>query len=410
MIYLHLDFNLMETKPNVSFENLQAAFAHKTDKELKKMYHIFGLMHYPLLVKLGIGIARLGFKLGLPIRNTIKKTVFSQFCGGENIDACEPVVVLLAKYGVDAILDYSVEGKKDEDSFENTKEELLRTIAASKGRKNLPFTVFKISGIADTDILAKKQAGKTLSESESKRFDLARARVMGLCETAFNADVRIMVDGEESWFQDVVDGMVFEAMQRFNQKTAIVFNTFQMYRHDMLRRLKDAHHDAVAKGYFLGVKLVRGAYLEKERERAEKLGYKSPVHELKRDTDRDYDKALQFCVNNKQRVHLISGTHNELSNLVLSELVDLHGMKRSDERVYFAQLYGMSDHISFNLAKAGYNVVKYLPYGPVEEVLPYLSRRAEENSGISGQSSRELQLIKQEIRRRKHLPKLPKIA
>jgi proline dehydrogenase len=289
-------------------------------------------------------MARLGFKLGLPIRNRIKNTIFSQFCGGENIEACEPVIGLLSKFGVDAILDYSVEGKKDEDSFENTKEELLRTIAASKGRKNLPFTVFKISGIADTDILAKKQAGQTLSASESKGFDLAKTRVMELCEAAFNADVRIMVDGEESWFQDVVDGMVFEAMQRFNQKTAIVFNTFQMYRHDMLRRLKDAHHDAVAKGYFLGVKLVRGAYLEKERERAEKLGYKSPVHKLKRDTDRDYDRALQFCINNKQRVHLISGTHNELSNQVLSELVDLHGLRLGRGPAASSLPQGPADH------------------------------------------------------------------
>lgn len=400
----------METKPNVSFENLQAAFAHKTDKELKKMHYIFSAMHFPVLVKLGIQMARLGFKLDLPIKNVVKNTVFNQFCGGESIEACEPVVRHLAKYGVDAILDYSVEGKKEESSFESTKKELLKTIEASKGKANLPFTVFKVSGIADTGIMEKKQAGNTLSPTETEQFIKGKERLMALCEAAFQANVRIMVDSEESWFQEVVDEMVFEAMNKFNQKTAIVFNTFQMYRHDMLKRLKDAHHDSVAKGYFLGVKLVRGAYLEKERERAEKMGYKSPVHKQKTDTDRDFDKALQFCINNKQRVYLVSGTHNELSNLILSELVDLHGMKRSDKRVYFAQLYGMGDHISFNLAKAGYNVVKYLPYGPVQEVLPYLSRRAEENSAISGQSSRELQLIKQEIRRRKHLPKLPKIA
>jgi proline dehydrogenase len=212
--------------------------------------------------------------------------------------------------------------------------------------------------------------------------------------------VKILVDGEESWFQDVIDQLAEEGMEKYNQETAIVYNTYQMYRRDMLRKLKDAHHNSVTKGYFLGAKLVRGAYMEKEAERAAEKSYPNPIHPSKDATDDAYNEALQFCINHKQRVFLMSGTHNELSNIILPELMSLHGMKPNDERVYFAQLYGMSDHISYNLAEAGYNVAKYVPYGPVEAVMPYLARRAAENTSVAGQSSRELTLIKKEFARR----------
>ncbi|MEX0884505.1 MAG: proline dehydrogenase family protein, partial [Cyclobacteriaceae bacterium] len=309
-----------------------------------------------------------------------------------------------------AVLVYALERKRDERSFVHTHGEILKTIENAGKVGGGSFAVFKVSGIADTNLLTKVQEGKTLTNIESEKFQKAKERVMSLCEAAHQYNVGIMVDGEESWFQDVIDEMVYEAMEKFNKETAIVFNTFQLYRKDMLRLLKDAHHDAVAKGYFLGAKLVRGAYMDKERNRANEMSYPDPIQPNKAATDKDYDQALQFCINNKQRVYLVSGSHNENSNLILSELVDLHGLSRSDKRVCFSQLYGMSDHISFNLAKAGYNVVKYLPYGPVQEVIPYLSRRAKENSSITGQTGRELKLIQQEIRRRKTLPQLPKIA
>lgn len=327
--------------------------------------------------------------------------MFEQFCGGEDIPACRPKIEGLASYGIGTILDYSVEGKIEIASYDRTKEEISQTIREASSKEDLPFAVFKVSGIANIHVLTKVQANQELSQEEQEAYGRAERRIKELFAEAHHSQVRIMVDGEESWFQDVIDRWVTEAMRKYNLKTAIVYNTFQLYRHDMLRKLKDSHHDAVANGYFLGAKLVRGAYMEKERERASEKGYPSPIQPDKDSTDRDYNQAVQFCINNKQRVFLVSGSHNELSNHILTELVDLHGMKRNDERVFSAQLYGMSDAISFNLAKAGFNVAKYLPYGPVAEVLPYLSRRVEENSGIAGQSSREYLQIKKEIARRK---------
>ena len=393
----------MTTKPSVSFENTEVAFAHKSDASLRKMYGLFALMHYPFWLHAAIKLANWGLKWRLPIRGLVKYTVFEQFCGGEEIAACRPKITELAKYGIGTILDYSVEGKMEIAGYDHTKEEILKTICEASEQSNLPFAVFKVSGIANVNVLTKVQAGIELTTEETAAFDRAERRIKELFEQAHRVHVRIMVDGEESWFQDVIDRWVLEAMRLYNKKTAIVYNTFQLYRHDMLRKLKDAHHDAVANGYFLGAKLVRGAYMEKERDRAKEMAYQSPIQPDKEATDRDYNQALQFCINNKQRVSMVSGSHNELSNRILTELVDLHGMKRNDERVYSAQLYGMSDGISFNLAKAGFNVAKYLPYGPVAEVLPYLSRRVEENTGIAGQSSREFLQIKKEIARRKSL-------
>src|SRR5690606_32644191 len=263
------------------------------------------------------------------------------------------------------------------------------TIKSAASADGIPFSVFKVTGLGDYRIMTKIQEKQTLSPKEKSSFKRTKQRVNQLFEGAYQAKVRILVDGEESWFQEVIDQLAEEGVEKYNKETAIVYNTYQMYRKDMLRRLKDAHHNAVAKGYFLGAKLVRGADMEKETESAEKKGYPNPIHPSKEATDEAYNKALQFCLNNKQRVCLVSGTHNELSNIILPELMSLHGMKPDDERVYFAQLYGMSDHISFNLAKVGYNVAKYVPYGPLEAVMPYLGRRAAENTSVAGQSSRE---------------------
>lgn len=400
----------MKKKPDFSFDNLETAFAHLSDEDLQKTKTLFRLMHYPVLVKSGIWLSKMAFAVGLPVEGFVKKNVFRQFCGGETITACRPVIEMLDRFGVKSILDYSVEGKKEEAGFVAAAEEIERTLQEAEKNPHLAFGVFKVSGIADTELLQKVQAQQQLSTAEKESFTRAQERFMALCRSAAERNVRLLVDGEESWFQEVVDQWVREAMRRYNSEKAIVFNTFQMYRKDMLRRLKDARHDAVAQGYFLGAKLVRGAYLEKERAHAQATGAADPIHASKEATDEAYNEALLFCINNKQRVSLVSGSHNEWSNALLAELLDLHGLSRSDERVYFSQLYGMSDPVSFNLAKAGYNVVKYLPYGPVKEVLPYLGRRVDENTGVSGQANRELQRINQELRRRKSLPKFPTIA
>ncbi len=395
----------MNTKPNISFENTEVAFSSRRDAELKKMYLIFTAMNQRWAVNLGVALARLAFKLKLPVKGLMKKTVFGHFCGGESIKDSARSIKELADYGIGTILDYSVEGEGTEKSYDFTRDEIRRTILRSAGAKEIPFTVFKATGLGDYKVMTKVQAGKELSSKEREAFVRLKSRFNSLCKAAYENNVRILVDGEESWFQDVIDDMTYDAMSKYNQEKAIVYNTFQMYRRDMLKNLKAAHHDAVAKGYFLGVKIVRGAYMEKEADRAEEMGYPNPIHPTKKDTDECFNKGLQFCVNNKQRVFLVNGSHNDRSNIMLTELMGLHGVKPDDERFYFAQLYGMGDHLSYNLALAGYNVAKYVPYGPVEAVMPYLSRRAKENSSMSGHSSKEIELIKKEMARRAAIKK-----
>lgn len=391
----------MDTKPPLSFDNIQVAFASKSDAALKKMQLIFTAMNNQWAVKVGVKLAKWALDLSLPVKGLIKKTVFGHFCGGESIKECSSTIQELQRYGIGSILDYSVEGEDNEHDFDQTRDEILRTIHFAATSISMPFAVFKVSGIGDHKIMSKIQKKKPLSASEKASFERTRARVDQLCQAAYQNQVKILIDGEESWFQDVIDLLADEAMEKYNKETAIVYNTYQMYRKNMMRKLKDAHHQAVAGSYFLGAKLVRGAYLEKETKRSVKKKYPNPLHPDKEATDQAYNEALQFCINNKQRVFLVSGTHNELSNIILPELMSLHGLKPNDERIYFAQLYGMSDHISYNLAKAGYNVAKYMPYGPVEAVMPYLSRRAAENTSIAGQTSRELKLINSELDRRK---------
>ncbi|MFD2203495.1 proline dehydrogenase family protein [Shivajiella indica] len=391
----------MKVKPEISFENLEVAFASKSDGELKKMYFIFATINNNLAVSVGTKLANWAFALKLPIKGLMKNTMFGHFCGGESIEDCQQVVDKLSEFNVKSILDYSVEGKGDEESYEATKKEILRTIKRSAGDDNIPFAVFKVTGLGDFKIMTKIQSGKKLSTKELTAFERAKNRVDELCLEAFKVGTKILADAEDSWYQDVLDTMVYEAMEKYNRESCVVYNTFQMYRHDMLDRLKEAHKTAKMKGYILGVKLVRGAYMEKERERAEKKGYPSPIQPDKLSTDRDYDAAVKYCVENIDTICLVSGSHNEQSNLMLTELLSKFNINSKDDRVYFAQLYGMSDNISFNLAHAGFNIVKYVPYGPVEKVMPYLSRRAEENTSVAGQSSREFELIKREIKRRK---------
>ncbi|MGY6522776.1 MAG: proline dehydrogenase family protein [Mongoliitalea sp.] len=391
----------MPVKPKISFENLEVAFASKSDAELKKMYLIFATVNNNLAVNVGTKLANWSFALGLPIKGIMKATMFGHFCGGESIEDCESSVKKLADYGIKTILDYSVEGKGDEASFEATKNEILRTIHRSAGDSNIPFAVFKVTGLGDFAIMTKIQEKKVLSTAEQDAYDRMKKRVDELCKAAFEADTKILIDAEESWFQDVIDEMAYEAMSKYNREKCIVYNTYQMYRHDMLDRLKKAHAVASEKGYWFGAKLVRGAYMEKERDRAASKGYQSPIQPTKEASDKDYNAALTFCVENLSNMGLVSGSHNEQSNHLLAELIAEHGYDPQDDRLYFAQLYGMSDNISYNLAKSGYNVVKYVPYGPVEKVMPYLSRRAEENTSVAGQSSREFDLVRREINRRK---------
>ncbi|MTI32603.1 proline dehydrogenase family protein [Xanthovirga aplysinae] len=392
-------------KRRVSFDDISVAFSSKSDKALMKTYLIFAGMNNHTLMKMGTSSIKGAFKVGLPISSLIKNTIFEQFCGGETIEECEPTIKLLGKFNVGTILDYSIEGEKTEAGFQNTTQETIRTIEKAHRSPHVPFSVFKVTGLSEFALLEKVQAGEELNESEKEAFQRAIDRIDRICEKAHELNVPIFIDAEESWIQDAVDRIVYAMMAKYNKEKPIVYNTYQMYRHDMLGRLKEAFSQANKSGYKIGAKLVRGAYMEKESLRAAQMGYTNPIQPDKESSDRDYNLALEFCVENIDRISLCSGSHNEYSNYLLVDLMEKQNLKPNDERVYFAQLFGMSDNISFNLAKAGYNVAKYVPYGPVKSVMPYLFRRAEENSSIAGQSSREYLMVKDELQRRKAVKK-----
>lgn len=384
----------------ISFEDTSIAFSYKTDSELKKSFLLFASVNNRLLVKLGTNMVKIALKMKAPVKGIIKKSLFSQFCGGESIEKSKKTIDLLSQYNVGAILDYAVEGKDSEEDHDKTVKEIIKTIDLAKNNGSIPFCVFKPTGIASIEILRKVHENESLNPEEEAIFKKIRQRFFTLGEYAYKNNVRIFIDSEDSWIQQPIDDLANEMMEKFNRQTAIIFNTYQMYQKGMMEKLTHAVEKAAGK-YVVGAKLVRGAYMEKERERAEEKGYEDPIMPNKASTDAQYDAALRFCVENIDRIHFCSGSHNENSNLYLTKLMAEKDLAKNDERIYFAQLFGMSDNISFNLADAGYNVVKYLPYGPVEAVMPYLFRRAEENTAIAGQSSRELKLIKKELKRRK---------
>ena len=386
-------------KSNISFTDTSIAFSYKSDQELKKSHLLFSSINNPVLSKLGANIVKLGLKLKLPIKGIIKKTVFQQFCGGETINQCDATIARLAKYNVKTILDYAVEGDSGENDFDYAVNEILKDGFQGHRSSSNPFQCFKPTGIASKELLEKIQLGKELSQEEEKEFEATKARFDKIAKACFDNNVQLYIDSEDSFYQDPIDEMSYELMAKYNKKKVVVFNTYQMYRVGMLENMIKANEEGKKKGYHVGAKLVRGAYMEKERERAEEKGYPDPIMPDKKSTDQQYDDALRYCVENVDNMELCSGSHNENSNYLLVELMETHGLKKNDPRIYFAQLFGMSDHISFNLAYAGYNVVKYVPFGKIETVMPYLFRRAEENTSIAGQSSRELELIRMELKK-----------
>lgn len=382
----------------VSFDNTQIAFISKSDSDLKQSYWLFKLIGNPTLVKYGGGLAPLGLKLGF--KGLIKSTIFKQFVGGENIADCNKTIEQLGKYNIGTILDYSVEGKESETDFDNCCKETIETIHRAKNDKNIPFSVFKVTGLARFALLEKVTAKQNLSSEESAEYERVRERVRKICEEAYTNKQPLFIDAEESWIQQAIDDLVNENMARYNKNEAIVYNTFQLYRKDRLAYLKTSLEMGKTNGYHVGAKLVRGAYMEKERARAAEMNYPSPIQDTKANSDKDYDLAVEFCVENIDRMGLCAGTHNEKSSLLLVDLMKKKNIAANDKRVFFSQLLGMSDHISYNLSQNGYNVAKYVPYGPVKEVLPYLIRRAQENTSVKGQTGRELSLIIKEKERR----------
>jgi proline dehydrogenase len=384
----------------LDFSNTEIAFQAKTNSELRTSYFLFKAIGMNWLVKIGTPLIETAFALHLPIKSLIKHTVYQQFVGGENINDCEKAIDTLNKYHIGTILDYSVEGKESEFDFDKTCNETIETIHKAKGNKKIPFCVFKVTGVARFALLEKINNNISLSENENLEFEKVKARIEKICSTAFENNVKLFIDAEETWIQNSIDQIATDMMVKFNKTEAIVYNTIQLYRHDRLAYLKESFDHAVANNYYLGVKLVRGAYMEKERERASKLNYTDPIQISKENTDADYDSALRFCLENINRISICAGTHNEKSSITLAQMMLDNHIEVNDKRIFFSQLYGMSDNLSFNMANAGYNVAKYLPYGPVKDVMPYLFRRAAENTSVKGQTGRELNLILKEKARR----------
>lgn len=386
----------------ISFNNTEIAFKHKTNRDLKRAKFLFSVIASPTMVKVGKGVTNFSLSVGLPIKGIIKSTIFKQFCGGETIDECTETVGQMWKNKVGTILDYSVEGKTSDEDFEATTKEIIATIAKGKTTEAIPFAVFKVTGITRFGLLEAANGGVELLDAALTRdYEATVERIDRICKAGFEAGIPVFIDAEETWIQDTIDRITHEMMLKYNKEKAIVYNTVQMYRHDRLAFLKDAVAWAKTNGVQYGVKLVRGAYMEKERERAQEKGYPSPIQPDKDACDNDYNAALDFLTDEFEHMALVAGSHNEYSSAYLADLMDKKGLPKENKRIFFAQLLGMSDHISYNLAHLGYNVAKYVPYGPIKEVMPYLLRRADENTSVKGQTGRELSLILQERNRRK---------
>ena len=382
------------------FNNTKRAFALRTDKELKKALFVFGMMNRHTMVAIGTRATNLALSLKLPIQGLIKKTIFEMFCGGETMKECEDIIGKMYKMHVHSVLDFSKEGEDIEEVFDETLETKKEIVKFADGKKEIPFTVFKPTGIGRFEIWEKVSSKEELTKEDQEEWTRVRNRVDGICKLAYDLDMRILADAEESWMQDAADDLLEEMMEKYNKEKVIVYNTLQCYRWDRLQYIKDLHKRAKNKGYKVGAKIVRGAYMEKENARAEKKGYPTPICEDKEATDVNFNAVLYYAMQNLDDIWLYIGTHNEVSSYLTMQLMDEKGIDKRDDRIWFSQLFGMSDHITYNLALNGYNAAKLVPFGPVEDVIPYLIRRAQENTSVKGQTGRELALLREEKQRR----------
>ena len=397
----------MNVSMNLSLDNTQNAFAYKSNADLRKANFLFTVIQSPLIVSIATNVTPFLMKSGLPVNGIIRSTIFKQFVGGETLEDSARVTKQLGSYGVQVILDYGVEAKDGEENFDAVTEKIIEAVEFAATEKNVPFVSVKLTGLASMNLLEtlneapRLRSGIHDSESQTAEWDRVRERMYAICDVANEKGIGILIDSEETWIQDPIDRLAIELMGVYNKEKVVVYNTYQLYRHDRLHFLKISHQLAVEGNFLLGVKLVRGAYMEKERERALAMNYTSPIHHDKNATDIDFDAAALYCIQNKENISLILASHNEQSNLNIVTKMQELGMSNNDNKVHFSQLFGMSDHISFNMALENYNVSKYLPFGPIQDVIPYLMRRAQENSSVNGQTSRELLLIRKELARRK---------
>ena len=392
---------------NLSFDNTQNAFAYKSTPDLKKAKFLISVIQNPLMVSLATKVTPFLMKMGFPINGILRNTVFKQFVGGETLEESARTAKLLGSYDVQVILDYGVEAKEGESNFDDVTSHIIEAIDFAATQNNIPFISVKITGIASHILLEhlneapRLRSGIHDSESENAAWERVRERMYAICDIAQEKGVGILLDAEETWIQDPIDRLAIELMKEYNKEKVVIYNTYQLYRNDRLHFLQLSHRLAKEGGFLLGAKLVRGAYMEKERERAIKLGYTSPIHLDKEATDKDFDAAATYCISNKDTISLLLATHNEASNIAIATAMTNLSFEKNDQHVHFSQLFGMGDHITFNMAVQGYNVSKYLPFGPINEVIPYLMRRAEENTSVNGQTNKELVLLKTELARRK---------
>ena len=399
----------------LSFDDTKTAFASKSDKQLKNARFIYESMTKPWLVKLGLWLTPLALKMGLPVKGIIRKTIFSQFVGGETLEDTSAVVENLAKFNVKVILDYGVEGKEGEKEFDHATDEFIRVINYAATQPNIPYMSIKLTGLSRFGLLEKvndsavyndvvrgKIAFDKLNENEKAEWNRVVARLTKICAVAAKCNVGVLVDAEESWIQHGEDALATLMMVKFNTEKPVIFNTAQLYRHDRLQYIKDFCSFAKENNFIPAMKLVRGAYMEKERARAAEMNYASPINETKIATDDEFNAAVAFCLAPENNMHVVIGSHNEHSNLLATQIMMKSGLALNDSRIHLSQLYGMSDNITFNLAKAGCNASKYVPFGPIKDVIPYLMRRAQENSSVSSQTRRELALIEKELKRRRN--------
>lgn len=384
----------------IDFNNSEISFKDKSNKELREAYLLFKVMNNPSLVKIGKHLVNFAFSIHFPIKGIIRNTIYKYFVGGSSIEDCIKSIEKLKSRNVGTILDYAAEGEEEEKFFDSTYQEVIKTIEFAHTNESIPFSVFKITGLGRFDLFVKISQGLKLSEEETKEYERVENRVKKIFEIGYKNNIPILVDAEESWIQPMLDDLVNKNMEIYNKTKAIVQNTYQMYRHDSIERLKEHHKIALEKDYKFGLKIVRGAYMEKERNRAQEKNYPSPIQPDKASTDKDFNEILYYLVENVNTINFMVATHNEESSELLANLIDKFNLPKNHPSIYFAQLYGMSDHITNNLAEKGYNVVKYMPYGEVKTMMPYLFRRAEENSSVKGQTSRELRLIEKELKRR----------
>jgi len=392
---------------NPSFDNTQNAFAYKSTGDLKKARFLFSVIQSPIVVSLATKLTPMLMQSGLPINGLIRSTIFNQFVGGETLEESARVVKQLSAYQVQVILDYGVEAKEGEDNFDAVTEHIIEAIEFAASQNNVPFVSVKITGVASMSLLEnlndapRLRSGIHDSEEDNAAWNRVKERMCAICEVASEKGVGVLIDAEETWIQDPIDRLAIELMSIYNKEKVVVYNTYQLYRHDRLRFLQMSHGIAKDKQFLLGAKLVRGAYMEKERERAQKNGYASPIHANKEAVDADFNKAVDYCLQHIDSIALLVASHNELSNQLAIQTMQNKQLANNHPHIHFSQLYGMSDHITFNMAAEGFSVSKYLPFGPIKDVIPYLMRRAEENSSVNGQTGRELVLIRKELARRK---------